>query len=68
MTEKTTLVVEGFRIQLLHVYIKYSKGFVDRAIMAALGPIRNEELLCDYHQLLVKSLSPSEREKSSRQL
>ena len=26
---------------------------------------RNEELLCGYHQLLVKFLSPSEREESS---
>ena len=33
-----------------------------------LGPLRNEELLCDYHQLLVKFLSPSEREESSKQV
>ena len=32
------------------------------------GPLRNEELLCDYHHLLVKSLSPSAREESSKQL
>ena len=37
-------VVEGFRIQLLHTYIKYNKG--------SFGPLRNEELLRDYHQFL----------------
>ena len=30
-------------------------------------PLRNEELLTDNHQFLVKSLSPSEREDSSKQ-
>ena len=34
----------------------------------SLGTLRNEELLCGYHQLLVKSLSPNEREESSKQL
>ena len=34
----------------------------------SLRPLRNEKLLCDYHQLIVKSLSPSEREESSKQL
>ena len=34
----------------------------------SLGPLRNEELSCDYHQLYVRSLSPSEREESSKQL
>ena len=34
----------------------------------SLGPLQNEELLCDYHQLLVKPLDPSEREESSKQL
>ena len=33
-----------------------------------LGLLRNEELLCDYHQLLAKSLSPNERKESSKQL
>ena len=32
--------------------------------MAALGPILNEQLSCDYHQLLVKVLSPCERESN----
>ena len=32
-----------------------------------LGLFKNQELLCDYHQLLV-SLSPSKREESSKQL
>ena len=31
------------------------------------GPQQHEKLLCDYYQL-VKSLSPSEREESSKQL
>ena len=34
----------------------------------SLGPLRNEELLRDYYELLVKSSSPSEREESSKQL
>ena len=34
----------------------------------SLGPLRNEEMLFDCDQLLVKSLSPSEREESSKQL
>ena len=51
-----------FRIQWLHAYIKYNKRFGDRAIMAALGPLQNEELLCDCHQLLV-----TEREESRKQ-
>ena len=34
----------------------------------SLGPLRNEERLCGYHHLLVKPLSPSEREESSKQL
>ena len=29
----------------------------------SLGPLQNEELLWDYHQLLMKSLSPSEWEE-----
>ena len=31
-------------------------------------PLQNVEMLCDYHQLLMKSLSPSEREESSKHL
>ena len=61
------LVAEGFGIQLLHAYINYNKGLRDR-VYGSLGTLRNEELLCDYHQLLVKSLSPSEWEESSNQL
>ena len=34
-------------------------------LYCSLGPLRNEEPLCDYHQLLVKSLSPSKQEESS---
>ena len=34
----------------------------------SLGPLRNEELLCDYHQLFVKCLDLSERKESSKQL
>ena len=29
-----------------------------------LGPLQNDELLCNYHQVIVKYLSPSEREES----
>ena len=38
--------------------IKRGSGIV---FYDSLGPIRNEEVLCDFYQLLVKSLSPSER-------
>ena len=33
---------EGFRIHLLHAYIKYNKRFGDLAIMVGLGPLCNE--------------------------
>ena len=34
----------------------------------SLRPNRNEELLCDYHRLVVKSLNSSERKELSNQL
>ena len=41
-------------------------GCGDR-VYDSLGLLQNEQLLCDYHQLFVKSLSLSEREESSNQ-
>ena len=48
-------------------YIKYKKGS-GIVFYGSLGSLRNEELLCDYHQLLITFLSPSKREESSKQL
>ena len=46
---------------MLHEFIRYNKGFGDCANMASAF------VLFDYHQLFVKSSSPIEREKSSKQ-
>ena len=62
------LVVEGFSVHLLHAYSKYNKGFGDHDIIVTWGTLGNEELMCNYHWLIVKSLSSSEREESAKQL
>ena len=64
MNGKIRACCRGFQDPV--VACKYNKGFDDRVLRQPWT--RNEELLCAYHQLLVKYLSPNEREKSSKQL
>ena len=47
--------------------IRYNRGS-GVVFYGSLGPLQNEELVCDYLQLLMKSMGPSEREESSKQL
>ena len=60
MTGKIRACCRGLRISS----IIWGSGIV---FYGSLGPVRNEKLLRDDHQLLLKSLSPSEREESSKQ-
>ena len=64
MTGNISACRRGFQDPVIACVFKGS-GIV---FCGSLGPFRDEELLCDYHQLLVKSLSPINREDSSKQL
>ena len=69
MTWKIRACCRGFQYPVVACVNQVQQGVRRSCFMVGLDPsLRKEEMLCDYHQLLMKSLSSSEREESTKQL